>query len=546
MNAMSKTTSLTTFGKWMALTAALLGWLFDGLEMGLFPLVARPALRELLAMEYGAEPSNQQISAWLGVITALFLVGAATGGVLFGWLGDRFGRVRSMMLSVATYAIVSGLCGFATSAWQIGVLRFIASLGMGGEWSLGVALINEIWPDRSRAFLAGLMGAAGNVGYLLIALIGLGLNSFIRETHDVLINAGIAPDLVDRVLANGGWRFLMMLAALPALLTFFIRIFVPESQKWERERDRGTTSHWAAVDLLGVLVGGIGAIAIIAVWTPDVPALITRLTGLEGDAVTAVRVAVSVVGFFVALRGYTYPVKKFLGRSESADVPEIHRAGPTYRRMILGASLSGVALLGTWGSVQQAPPVANQLVQTNETRAWKAENPTEEMPAAVKNEISHRAQLGASYTQAWSAFGAIVGTVVAALAASAYGRRNTYFLLCVGSIAIIPAFFLTRTVVDSTFFGMVFAMGAITASFYGWLPLYLPEIFRTAVRATGQGFGFNFGRILAAIGVLQLGNLTAVLAGGLPVACATLSGIYVLGMILIWFAPETMGQPLPE
>ena len=155
---------ISTFGKWMALTAGLLGWLFDGFEMGLFPLVARPALMDLLTTEYGQERARDEFSAWLGIITSLFLVGAATGGVLFGWLGDRFGRVRAMMLSVLTYALVSGLCGFATSAWQIGALRFIASLGMGGEWSLGVALINEIWPDRSRAFLAGLIGAAANVG----------------------------------------------------------------------------------------------------------------------------------------------------------------------------------------------------------------------------------------------------------------------------------------------------------------------------------------------------------------------------------------------
>jgi MFS transporter, SHS family, sialic acid transporter len=88
-------------------------------------------------------------------------------------------------------------------------------------------------------------------------------------------------------------------------------------------------------------------------------------------------------------------------------------------------------------------------------------------------------------------------------------------------------------------------MGAITASFYGWLPLFLPENFRTAVRATGQGFAFNFGRILAAIGVLQLGGLTKLL-GGLPMACASLSAVYLVGMALIWLTPETKGQPLPE
>jgi hypothetical protein len=87
--------------------------------------------------------------------------------------------------------------------------------------------------------------------------------------------------------------------------------------------------------------------------------------------------------------------------------------------------------------------------------------------------------------------------------------------------------------------------GAITASFYGWLPLYLPELFPTAIRATGQGFGFNFGRIIAAIGVLQLQTLQAAF-GGLPQACAALSYIYVVGVVMIWFVPETKGQPLPE
>src|SRR5579863_7641430 len=107
--------------KWMALTAALLGWLFDGLEMGLFPLVAGPAFKELGVPQ-------ESVTAWLGIVTALFLVGAATGGVLFGWLGDRIGRVRAMMLSVLTYALFTGFCGVAQTPMQIGILRFIASL----------------------------------------------------------------------------------------------------------------------------------------------------------------------------------------------------------------------------------------------------------------------------------------------------------------------------------------------------------------------------------------------------------------------------------
>src|SRR5262245_34894349 len=219
-------------GAWLALTAALLGWMFDGAEMGVFSLVSRPAVLDLLTRQadFKTLPGNlqdMQAGLWIGIITALFLVGAATGGVLFGWLGDRIGRVRSMMLSVLAYALFSGACGFAWAPWQIGALRFLAALGMGGEWSLGVALINEIWPDRSRAFLAGLIGAAANVGYLAIALTGLGLTKFVHELKNSMIDSGFSEGTVNYLIGSrdSGWRLLMMVGATPAILTFFIRIF---------------------------------------------------------------------------------------------------------------------------------------------------------------------------------------------------------------------------------------------------------------------------------------------------------------------------------
>jgi SHS family sialic acid transporter-like MFS transporter len=161
----------STFGRWSALAAALLGWLFDGFEMGLFPLIGGPALAELLGPAAATDATQ-----WFGAIIAVFLVGAATGGVFFGWLGDRIGRVRAMSLSIFTYAVFTGLCGFATEAWHIAALRFVASLGMGGEWSLGVALVNEIWPNKSRALIAGLIGAAANIGFLMVGVLSIGLH----------------------------------------------------------------------------------------------------------------------------------------------------------------------------------------------------------------------------------------------------------------------------------------------------------------------------------------------------------------------------------
>src|ERR1700712_5208473 len=92
--------------RWLVFWAAFLGWMFDGLEMGIFPLVARPALQEMQAVRGIVDEGFVQ--QWMGIITALFLLGAAAGGLIFGWLGDRFGRVRAMTLSILTYSVFAG------------------------------------------------------------------------------------------------------------------------------------------------------------------------------------------------------------------------------------------------------------------------------------------------------------------------------------------------------------------------------------------------------------------------------------------------------
>ena len=157
----------------------------------------------------------------------------------------------------------------------------------------------------------------------------------------------------------------------------------------------------------------------------------------------------------------------------------------------------------------------------------------------------------------WLSLGAITGTIAAAFAGDYFGRRKTYFCLCAMSLVSVWCLFHGNTSYGPWLLFWSYAAGACSASFYGWLPLYLPELFATRVRATGQGFGFNFGRIIAAVGSLQLGNLVNYFAGGLtlgpwelaggfPTACSLLSLIYVVGMCLIWFAPETKGRPLPD
>src|SRR5208337_4938712 len=119
-------------------------------------------------------------------------------------------------------------CGVAGSAEQVAVLRFFSALGMGGEWSLGVALVMEIWPDRSRGLLAGLIGAAANVGYLLIAVVGLGLGRLLPSVESWLLQGGLPEAWASALVAHSGWRLLMLTGAVPAVLALFIQLFVPE------------------------------------------------------------------------------------------------------------------------------------------------------------------------------------------------------------------------------------------------------------------------------------------------------------------------------
>ena len=229
-----------------------------------------------------------------------------------------------MSLSILTYAIFTGLCGFATQAWQIAVLRFISSLGMGGEWALGVALVTELWPDRSRALLAGLIGAAANVGFLAVAIVSLVLVKLIHGVGNLLLAMGISHRVVGSLLHGDGWRLMMMVGALPALLVFLIMWYVPESHKWEAERDRGGTSHWATRDLFGVVLGAIGAAAVVVLWSPVFYSFVRQVA--SGDSATlglpawgkALRGLGSVVGLVVALVGFIYPVVRYLARAEAA------------------------------------------------------------------------------------------------------------------------------------------------------------------------------------------------------------------------------------
>ena len=361
----------------------------------------------------------------MGFVTATFLLGAAAGGFVFGWLGDRIGRVRAMTASILFYSVFTGLCYFAQEPWHLAALRFTAALGMGGEWALGVALVMESWPARRRPLLAGIIGAAANVGYLLIAVVGI----FFSITED-------------------SWRWVMFIGAAPALLTFFIRFFVPESERW-RAAVRETTTH---------------------------------------------------------------PVREIFS--------------PKWiKNTLFGIAFASIALIVTWGIVQWIPLWADRMADQ------------------VAGPLSPKTK---AWGQFWMSLGASIGCVAAALAGGRFGRRITYFALCLASLAVCQWLFHGFNAIGAGFFFATFLAGLFTASFYGWLPLYLPELFPTRARATGQGLSYNFGRILAAVGAWQMPQLMAAFDHSYAKAGATISLVYLVGAALIWLAPETRGRPLPE
>src|SRR4029077_10063585 len=119
--------------------------------------------------------------------------------------------------------------------------------------------------------LAGLIGAAANAGYLLLAVMAIAVGKSLDQIGSALRMLAIPESWSAALVANSGWRFLMLLGALPALLTFLIRLFVPESERWHKERVKGTTSHWATRDLLAVCVGSFGACSIIYLWVNEYP-----------------------------------------------------------------------------------------------------------------------------------------------------------------------------------------------------------------------------------------------------------------------------------
>jgi MFS family permease len=196
--------------QWKSGIAAWLGWLFDGLELHLYTLVATPLVVLLLHAISTNDPGVKEKTAY---IQAAFLVGWAVGGAFFGRLGDQLGRSRALALTVLTYALCTGLCAAAQTWWQLMLFRFFAALGIGGEWAVGASLLAETWPRAWHPWIAAVLQSGVNFGILI---------------------AAVAVNLLASLPHPPPERYVFLIGVVPALLVFWIRHQVPEPETWRQ------------------------------------------------------------------------------------------------------------------------------------------------------------------------------------------------------------------------------------------------------------------------------------------------------------------------
>jgi MFS family permease len=211
--------------QWKSATAAWLGWFFDGLDMHLYLLIAAPFVAQLLHAASDTDPNVTRTSGW---IQAAFLAGWALGGAFFGRVGDLVGRSRALSLTILTYAMFTGLSVFAQTWWELLIFRFVAALGIGGEWAVGASLLSETWPSRWRPWLAAILQTAVNIGVLIACLAAY-------------------------LLANHSPRYVFLVGIAPALIVFWIRRSVPETSEWTEARlhpNPGQAANPGIADLL--------------------------------------------------------------------------------------------------------------------------------------------------------------------------------------------------------------------------------------------------------------------------------------------------------
>jgi len=446
---------------WFVFAMASLAWLFDCLDQQIFILARNTAMADLL-------PKGWDPKEYGGYATAIFVAGWATGGLIFGAVGDRIGRARTLTLTVLLYSLFTGLSALSKGWLDFALYRFVTGLGVGGVFGVAVALIADALPDQARSGALGTLQALSAVGNVTAGLISIGAGKLVQQQ-------AITP--------SQQWKYMFLVGAVPAFLSLFLQFRLREPEKWVRAREEG------------------------------------RKTGVA-------------FGSYVSLFG------------------EARWRTPALLGMIL--CVSGV--IGLWGIGFFSPELVGSVI----TRSLKEQH-------IAPDQIAGAAQRWIGWNSIVQNIGAFIGMLTFTALARKFGRKPVFagaFILA--GLSTVAFFQLFNSASD---IWMSAIMGGCQLALFAGFAIYLPELFPLRLRSTGTSFCYNVGRFIAASGPFTLGMLqknisdTAIAklgAGATDVAraaakvdafrtaCTWLSLIFLLGVAVLFFLPETKGRPMPE
>jgi MFS family permease len=529
---------------WFVLVVAALGWLFDTMDQQLFNLARGPAISELRGS------TNVQFHG--GLATMIFMLGWASGGIIFGIMGDRVGRAKTMVLTILIYSLFTGLSAASVGFWDFVFYRFLTGLGVGGEFAVGVALVAEVMPDRARPHALGWLQACSAFGNIMAALVSMSLAP--------LEAAGALGEWKP-------WRYMFVVGALPAMLALLVRRKLEEPERWRALRDSATVqlgsvrelfgeSRWRRHAILGVILATSGVVGLWAIgfFSFDLVRSVFRQT-FEEEA---------------RQRGaaeYDQPfVRAALHKPELMETAAqrvrqaIHLLDPDARAMY-GAALALRA---------ESKPVSIDAVltyldgkgQSADDRKRRQDYLGYPLRADAElpflDEIGQRTKTIESRLTWWAGVNGLLFNIGAFFGIYSFSRlthvvgRKPAFAVAFTLAFLSTAFTFWSLEKFTDVYWMVPMMGFFQISLFGGYAIYFPELFPTRLRSTGTSFCYNVGRYVAAPGPLLLGTLASTIYGRYGEVLSwrysgvTMCAFFLIGLAVLPFAPETKGKPLPE
>ena len=550
-----------TFYHWLVVIIASCGWLFDCMDQRLFTVAKESAFKELLGSDAAAQAALQ---SYLNYAVAAMMVGWGAGGIVFGMLSDKWGRVKTMVATLLVYSGFTGLSGFAHGWLEFTVYRFLVGLGVGGMFGAATTLVAESVPGGFRAMALGSLQALSATGNMAGTLISMRIQPGAEGTA-----------LFDFLPAGyAGWRVLFFVGILPALLVVPIIFFLKEPEKWKAAKAAakagaatGGQSIGSPLALLrhprwrkNTLVGmGLGVSGMVGLWgigffSPELVTSALQTTPYkEADLASPSSLAASLRSpanpAATRVVGLLSPsLKQRLGAEGAAQnaSSELTAALVTEFNAILRgpllydeAAFKDLSLrkntLNLLNKVQAHPKPAD-LVFLNR-QLLEQVFPGELSP--IQKYIDGVRSKGLLLQDVGSLSGMICFTFLA----SYLNRRKAFlgaFVACLAVTAYV--FSALRTETDT--YWMLPMMGFAQLALFAGYSIYFPELYPTRLRGTGVGLCYNAVRFLTVPFNLLMGSLSVWLS--FRTAAMIMSCIYLLGIVTLIWAPETKDQPLPE